>query len=71
MSVVYISVKGTSYQDGYQILGVFHSENDAIKRCLEQSTFMLEKRWIKQEGIENHWTNGSTLFVKVITQKVM
>lgn len=64
---MYIATKGTSYQEGYQILGIFHSKNDVIKRCLEQSTLVLEKRWIEQEEIENHWTNGLTLFVKVIT----
>lgn len=66
MNTVYIAVKGTSYQPGVDILGVYASESDAINKCLSQPTFMHGMSWIKDENLSSRWTNGTSLYVRVI-----
>lgn len=66
MNKVYLAVKGASYQHGHDILGVYKSENAAIAKCLSQPTFMHGTFWIKDEHLYNRWSNGSSLYVRVI-----
>ena len=66
MSTVYIAAKGTSYQSGVDILGVYASETDATNKCLSQPTFMHGTSWIKDESLPSRWTNGTSLYVRVI-----
>lgn len=66
MSKVYLAVKGTNYQQGIDILGVYASESTAVDKCLSQPTFMRGTTWIKDDNLYNRWSNGSSLYVRVI-----
>ena len=65
MSKVYLALQGTSYTQGTNILGVFSSKEAAVRRCLRHPTYMWGTEWIKDQHLENRWTNGESLFVKV------
>lgn len=62
---VYVAFKGTNYGGISKILGVFASEDDAIKKALSEPTYVHGNEWIKDSYQHNHWTNNANLYVKV------